>query len=638
MLAAPTRGESMASHNQFALLGTRRFLPFFVTQGLGAFNDNVFRNALLILVTYKASLATADSNLLTNVAAGLFILPFFLLSATAGQWAERSEKSRAIRRIKLLEVALMLLAAVGFALDSLPFLFGVLFLMGAQSALFGPIKYSILPQALKPEELVGGNGLVESGTFLAILLGTLAGGVLINAFEDGVLYVSIAVVGIALLGWIASRQIPTAPATAPGLLIDRNPLRATLGMLSHLRGQRTVLNAVLGVSWFWFFGSIILAQLPNYTRLHLGGDGTVATLVLMLFSVGIGLGSLLCEVLSRRTVEIGLVPLGALGLTVFGIDLYLARPELAGATGLSWQAFLAAPGSLRIAADLLLIGMFGGFYIVPLYALIQQRAPREKLSRIIAANNILNAAFMVTAALLAIGLLAAGLSIPQLFLVAAVLNAVVAAYIFTLVPEFVMRFVAWLLVRTLYRLRIEGIEEHVPDEGPALLVCNHVSYMDALLIGGAVPRPVRFVMYYRIFRIPVLSWLFRTAGAIPIAGAKEDPALLQRAFEQIDATLAAGGLVGIFPEGGLTADGEIGTFRAGVDRVLAQRPVPVVPMALRGMWSSMWSRRDSRAGRMRLPRRFRAAVELVAAPPLAPQQATAMALEEQVRALRGDAA
>jgi 1-acyl-sn-glycerol-3-phosphate acyltransferase len=626
----------MSGHNQFDLLRSQRFLPFFLTQGFGAFNDNLFKNALVILITYKiVGLSTADINFWSNLAAGLFILPFFLFSATAGQWAERSEKSRAMQRIKLLEIAIMGFAAVGFALNSLPFLLGVLFLMGLQSTLFGPLKYSILPQTLKPEELVGGNGLVESGTFLAILLGTLVGGALMNTFERGPLIVSVLVLAIALAGWMASRRIPIAPATAPELRIDRNLLRATIGMLSHLRGQRAVLNAVLGISWFWFFGATFLAQLPNYTRVYLGGDGTVATLVLTLFSVGIGSGSLLCEKLSRRTVEIGLVPLGALGLTLFGIDLYFARPEAAELTNLGWLAFLQTAGAWRIVLDLLLIGVFGGFYIVPLYALIQQRAPREKLSRIIAANNILNALFMVVAAVMAITLLGAGLSIPQLLLTTAILNAVVALYIFTLVPEFAMRFVAWLLISTLYRLRIRGIEEHVPDEGPALLVCNHVSYVDALLLGGAVPRPVRFVMYYKIFRIPLLSWLFRTAGAIPIAGAKEDPELMRRAFEEIDATLARGDLVGIFPEGGLTPDGEIAPFRPGVERILAARPVPVVPMALCGMWASMWSRRDTGGGRMRLPRRFRAAVELVAAPPVAPEAASAAALEAQVRELRG---
>jgi 1-acyl-sn-glycerol-3-phosphate acyltransferase len=640
MLRGPERGEArMSGTNQFSLLRTRRFLPFFMTQALGAFNDNVFKNALVILITFKiVGLSSADIDYWSNLAAGLFILPFFLFSATAGQWAERSEKSRAMQRIKQAEIGIMLLAAVGFALNSLPFLLFVLFLMGAQSTVFGPLKYSILPQALKPEELVGGNALVEASTFLAILLGTLAGGVLMNEFEHGTTLVSIAICLLAVLGWLGSRHIPIAEATAPGLRIDRNPLRATWAMVGHLRGQRAVLNAVLGISWFWFFGAIFIAQLPNYTQIFLGGGATVATLVLMLFSLGIGIGSLLCEMLSRRTVEIGLVPLGAFGLTVFGIDLYFARPDAALQTALGWREFLTVPGNLRICLDLFLIGLSGGLYVVPLYALIQQRAPREKLSRIIAANNILNAFFMVIAAVLAITLLSAGMSIPQLLLLTALLNALVAVYIFTLVPEFVMRFIAWLLIRVLYRLRIEGIEEHVPDEGPALLVCNHVSFMDALLLGGAVPRPVRFVMYYKIYRLPVLHWLFKTAGAIPIAGAKEDPALMQRAFAEIEATLADGGLVGIFPEGGLTPDGEIATFRPGVERILAAQPVPVVPMALRGMWTSMWSRRDVGTGRMRLPRRFRADVSLVAAPPVPPAQVTAAGLEQQVRMLRGERA
>ncbi len=627
------------AHSQFALLGQRRFLPFFATQALGAFNDNVFKNALVILIAYKVvGLSSADIDFWSNLAAGLFILPFFLFSALAGQWAEKFEKARTIRQIKLLEIGVMCLAAVGFWLESLPFLVFVLFLMGTQSALFGPLKFAILPQALKPEELVGGNGMVEAGTFLTILLGTLLGGWLINGFVDGTLYVAAAVIAVAVAGWLASRAIPPAPATAPDLTLRWNPLALTVDTLGCLKGQRTVLNAVLGVSWFWFFGSIFLAQLPNYTRLYLGGDGTVAPLVLMLFAVGIGVGSLLCEVLSRRTVEIGLVPLGALGLTVFGIDLYLARPEAAAVTGLGWREFLDAPGNLRIAFDLAMVGVFGGFYIVPLFALVQQRAPREKLSRTIAANNILNALFMVAASAMAIGLLQAGFSIPELLLLTAVLNALVAIYIFTLVPEFVMRFACWALIKLLYRLDIRGIEEHVPDEGPALVVCNHVSYVDALLIGGAVPRPIRFVMYHKIFNIPVMRWVFKTARAIPIAGAKEDPELMRKAFEEVDRALAAGELVGIFPEGALTRDGDIAPFRPGVERILAARPVPVVPMALQGMWASMWSRRDSQLRRMRAPRRMRAHVALVADAPIAPGEASAAALEEKVRALRGDQA
>ncbi|MFN3965377.1 MAG: MFS transporter [Silanimonas lenta] len=634
--------------NQFELLGQRRFAPFFLTQALGAFNDNVFKQALIILITVKVvGFTDAERSLWANLASALFILPFFLFSASAGQWAEKYEKARSIRRIKLLEIGIALLAALGFWLDSLPLLLGVLFLLGAQSALFGPIKYAILPQALKPEELTGGNGLVEMGTFLAILVGTLFGGWLVAGFEQGERYASLAVIAIALLGYLVARAVPPAPATAPDLAIDRNPLRATFATLGVLKGQRVVLNAVLGVSWFFFFGALVLAQLPNYALKVLGGDASVISLLLALFSIGIAVGSLLCESLSRRTVEIGLVPLGAIGMTLFGIDLYLAQPAATGtalqaaaglAAPLDWRGFLAAEGQWRVALDVAMIGLFGGFYIVPLFALIQQRSPREQLSRTIAANNILNAAFIVAAALLAIGLIAAGFSIPQVFLVGAVLNAVVAVYIFSLVPEFLMRFLVWLLTLAMYRIEIRGVEEHVPDEGPALVVCNHVGYMDALLLAGAIPRPVRFVMYYKIYHLPVLNWVFRVAGAIPIAGSKEDPALMEAAFRRIDAALAAGEIVGIFPEGSLTKDGEIAPFRPGVEKILAARPVPVVPMALRNLWGSMFSRRDSRLGRMRLPRRFRAPIGIVAGEPVPGAEASAALLEARVRELRGDAA
>ena len=637
------------SHSQFALLGQRRFAPFFIAQSLGAFNDNVFKQALVILITVKAvGLSDDERSLWANLASALFILPFFLFSATAGQWAEKYEKARSIRRIKLLEIAIAVLAAVAFYVDSLPMLLGVLFLLGAQSTLFGPIKYAILPQALKPEELTGGNGLVETGTFLAILVGTIFGGVLISEFPNGEFLASLAVVAIAVAGYIAARFVPDAPATAPHLVIDRNPLRATWSTLATLKGKTAVLNSVLGISWFFFFGALFLAQLPRYATDVLGGDATVIPLLLTLFSLGIGAGSLLCETLSRRTVEIGLVPLGAFGMTAFGIDLWLAQPEAsahalqvgAGAAApLDWRGFLASEGGWRIAMDLALIGVFGGFFIVPLFALVQQRAPREVLSRVIAANNIVNALFIVIAAALAIVLLGpAGLSIPQLFLVTALLNAAVAVYIFSLVPEFLLRFIMWLLTLAMYRIDIRGVEEHIPDDGPALVVCNHVGYMDALLLGGAIPRPVRFVMYYKIFRIPVMNWAFRAAGCIPIAGSKEDPELMRQAFERIDAALAAGEIVGIFPEGGLTKDGEIAPFRPGVEKILARRPVPVVPMALRNVWGSLFSRRDSRLGRMRVPRRFRAAIGIEASAPVPGDAATAALLEERVRALRGDAA
>jgi 1-acyl-sn-glycerol-3-phosphate acyltransferase len=622
--------------SQFGLLGARRFGPFFLTQTLGAFNDNVFKNALVILVTFGiVGLSDDDINYYVNLAGGLFILPFFLFSATAGQIAEKFEKSQLIRMIKIAEILIMGVGIAGLLMSSLPVLFGALFLMGAQSAVFGPVKYSILPQHLQEQELVGGNAWVEAATFLAILLGTMLGGWLMTR-DGGAGMVSITVLLVAVLGYFASRWIPPAAAAAPDLRINWNPLTETWRNFRFMQTNRTVLLSVLGISWFWLYGAMFLSQLPGYTKTVLGGDETVVTLLLTVFSLGIGIGSLLCERLSGHKVEIGLVPLGSIGLTLFGIDLYLAQPTVA-AANISAGAFMQIAASHRVLWDLFLIGMFGGFYIVPLYALIQTRSEASHRSRIIAGNNILNALFMVVAAVLAIVLLDAGLSIPQLLLTTALMNAAVAVFIYTLVPEFLMRFMIWMLINTLYRIRKAGFE-NIPDEGPAIVVCNHVSFVDALILGGNIRRPVRFVMYYKIFRIPVLNFIFRTAKAIPIAGAKEDAALMAKAFADIEAALKAGDVVGIFPEGGLTMDGEITTFRPGVERVLATTPVPVIPVALRGLWGSLFSRRDNFLKRARLPRRFWSRVEIIAGLPIPAAQASAAVLEAKVRELRGDMA
>ena len=632
------------AHNQFELLGQRRFLPFFVTQCFGAFNDNVYRQAIIGLL-FWLGVSPEQRTLYTNLAPALFIAPYFLFSATAGQIAEKLEKARLIRITTTMEIAIMSLAAAGFLLQSLPVLLVALFATGVQSTLFGPVKYSILPAVLKPEELTGGNGLVEMGTSVSILAGMLAGGLVFAvAGTHGPVVAATAIVALAVAGNLVSRLIPPAGANAPDLRINWNPLTEPLAILRLARKQVAVRNSVLGVSWFWFVGTVLTSQLPTYAEVNLGGGSTLYVFVLALFSIGTGVGSMLCEKLSARTVEIGLVPLGALGITGFLLDLHFARSGTATAAGLGIGAFLQQPGSWRIVLDLTGVGLFAGFFVVPLFALIQSRTPRDELSRVIAGMNIQNAGFIVLAAALGVATQRwLGWSVPQLLLALAVANALVALWIFTIVPEFAMRFASWLLVRALYRLRIRGVEDNVPDEGPALLVCNHVSYMDALILAASIPRPVRFVMYWKIFDIPVLRWIFRTARAIPIAGARENPELMRRAFDEIDAALAQGELVGIFPEGALTRDGAIAPFKSGVERILARRPVPVVPMALRGMWASMWSRRlasidGSRLGRMRIPRRFRAHVEVVADPPAAGTEATASSLETRVRALRGDAA
>jgi 1-acyl-sn-glycerol-3-phosphate acyltransferase len=634
------------AHSQFDLLRQRRFAPYFAVQALGAFNDNVFRQAIIGLLGVMVAAGAIDDGtrgIYTQLAPAVFILPYFLFSSIAGQFAERTEKSKLIRITTAMEIAIMALAAVGFWLQNMPVLLVALFATGMQSTLFGPVKYSILPSVLKPEELTGGNGLVEMGTSLAILLGMVFGGMLFAlAGSNGAHAAALAVVVLAIAGNLVSRAIPHVPASAPDLKIQWNPIPESLAIWRLARKQLAVRNSVLGVSWFWFTGTVLTGNLPVYAETHLGGTQTLYVFALAVFSVGVGVGSLLCERLSARTVEIGLVPLGAIGMSACIVHLALA-PAIA-AQGLDVGAFLQQPGAWRIVLDLAGIGLFSGFYVVPLFALIQSRTPREELSRVIAGMNIQNAVFIVAAALGGVALQQLlGWSIPQLFLALGIASVLVAAWIFSIVPEFLMRFLSWLLVRTLYRLKLHGIERHVPDNGPALLVCNHVSYMDALILAASIPRPVRFVMYYRIFNIPVMRWIFRTAKAIPIAGARENPELMQRAFDEVDAALADGELVCIFPEGALTKDGGIAPFKSGVEKILARRPVPVVPMALRNMWGSMWSRRANakeggRLDRMRVPRRLRAHVEVVAAEPIDGAAATAALLEAKVRELRGDAA
>lgn len=626
----------MSQPSQFRLLGQRRFGPFFATQFLGALNDNVFRNGFLILATFQGALVLGmDQSMLANVAGALFILPFVLFSATAGQLADKYEKSLLIRNIKLLEIVLMAIAAVGFAIGNYVLLLAVLFLMGCQSTLFGPVKYAYLPQQLDDSELVGGNALVESGTYIAIILGLIIGGLAVSVNPESHVLIGACLAGLAVAGYVVSRAIPQTRAADPDLRISLNSWRVTWRIIGFARKERSVFLSILGISWFWAFGSAMTLQMPAYTRDVLHGNEFVTTALLATFAIGVGVGSLLCERLSGHRVELGLVPLGSIGLSVFAADLYFAQVPGTGSETLGLGQFLAQPGSTRVLLDLTLLGVFGGLYSVPLYAVVQQRSERRHLSRIIAANNIINAFFMVGAASLSIAVLGAGFSIPALFVVLAGLNALVAIYIYSLLPEFLMRFLAWLLITVVYRIRPTGTAS-IPDEGPAVIVCNHVSYMDPVILGGSVRRPLRFVMYYRIFETPVLKSFFRNARAIPIASAREDEALMNDAFDRIDAELAAGNLVCIFPEGRLTPNGEVQRFRPGIERIIERRPVPVIPVAMCRLWGSWFSRRKNGALRL-LPGRLFARVPVHFGAPVAPVDANAASLELLVRTLRGSA-
>ena len=624
--------------SQFQLLFKRRLGPLFFTQFLGAFNDNLYKAALTLLLVYAGLVAEEVTDVVVNLAAALFIVPFFLFSATAGTLADRYEKSRLIRVIKGVEVGVAVLIAGALYLQSVVALLFVLFLLGLQSTFFGPLKFSILPQHLHQTELIGGNAMVAMGTFVSILLGTIVGGV-IGAQQTVTLGLSFLVIGVAVLGLVSSWFIPVAPSSATDKE-DWNPFRQTAALMRIARERKSVFLSILGVSWFWLLGSVYLTQIPNLTRGHLMGNESVVTTILAVFTISIALGSVTCEWLSNRRIEIGLVPMGAFGITVFGIDAYFAMSAIetavADADGLrNGFAFLAGDGTARLVADLALLGFCGGLFIVPLQAMIQSRTPEDRRARVIAANNIMNALFMVLGAAIAIVWLAVlGRTIPSMLLLMAIVNGVVALFIFNQVPEFAMRFVIWLLGHSMYRVSHAGLDL-IPERGAAVIVCNHVSFVDALLLAGAVRRPIRFIMFKPIYDIPVLNFVFRTGRAIPIAAQHDDIDAYTSAFEEIAEGLDQGDLLCVFPEGKLTADGEIDDFKAGIEKIVGRNPVPVIPMALKGLWGSFFSRAGR--GAFRTPNRFWSRVEVVAGRPIQPAMATAPALREAVMSLRGDA-
>jgi len=615
--------------NQFALLTQRRFAPFFWTQFLGAGNDNLFKFAFTVMVTYQVQVSWLPPAMAGLVIGALFIFPFLLFSATSGQLTDKYDKTKMIRFVKWFEVGVMLLAGYGFLNANVPVLLSCVFLMGLHSTLFGPVKFAYLPQHLNERELTGGNGMVEMGTFVAILLGNVAGGLLIAIPQVGAHYIAWACVGVALLGRLFAQGVPATPSTDPDLKINWNPFTETWRNLKLANENVAVFRSLLGISWMWFFGAVFLSQFPSFAKEVLHGDEHVASLLLVVFSIGIGIGSLLCEMLSKRHVEIGLVPLGAIGMSIFAIDLYFASRGLPASAPLTVSQFMAAPANWRVMADLMLLSLFAGIYSVPMYALIQLRSQPSHRARIIAANNILNALFMIVSSVGVGALLAMNFTIPQVFLITGVLNAVVAFYIFMLMPEYLLRFIAFVATRLVYRFKVLG-DENIPTKGAAILVCNHVSFVDAVLLMAASPRPIAFIMDHRIFKVPVLGWLFKLAKAIPIAPQREDAAIYEQAFERARQVLAEGDLVCIFPEGAITKDGELGEFKGGVMKLLETNPVPVVPMALQNLWGSFFSRVEGAAMSKPFRRGLFSPVGLVAGEAVEPSAVSPVGLRERV--------
>jgi 1-acyl-sn-glycerol-3-phosphate acyltransferase len=623
--------------NQFSLLRQRRFAPFFWTQFLGAGNDNLFKFAFTVMVTYQLQVAWLPPAMAGLVIGALFILPFVLFSATSGQLADKLEKTRVIRFVKNLEIAIMAVAGLGFMTQNAVLLLVCVAAMGLHSTLFGPVKFAYLPQHLSPRELTGGNGMVEMGTFVAILLGNLAGGLLIAIPGVGATWVAVACFAAALLGRWAAQGVPLSPATDPSLAINWNPFTETWRNLKLARENAVVFRSLLGISWMWFFGAVFLANFPSFAKEVLHGDEQVASLLLVVFSVGIGVGALLCEAVSRRQVEIGLVPLGAIGMSVFAVDLYFASRGLPASGLQTVGSFIAQPAHWRVMVDLGALALFTGLYSVPMYALIQLRCQPSHRARIIAANNILNALFMIVSSLGAGAMLGAGFTLPEVFLATGLLNAVVGIYIFWRVPEYLLRFVAFGLSRGLYRLRVVG-DEHLPANGAALVVCNRVSVLDALLLMAASPRPMRFMIDQHLIQRPLLGGLFRLAQVIPVAFQTSDPAAdhttNQAALDAADAVLAAGDLLCIFPEGSMPGDGRLQPFQSGLMKILHRRPVPVVPMALQilgGPSGSPIGQGAARVGPLR--RNAFSPVGLVVGPAMPPQGITAAGLQQQVQQL-----
>jgi 1-acyl-sn-glycerol-3-phosphate acyltransferase len=621
----------MSQQGQFSLFNKRRFLPYFLTQALGAFNDNLYKNALLLLITFGGISAQSDSALLTNLAAGLFILPFFLFSPIAGQIADKLEKSKLIRWVKGLEVIIMVLAASAILMGNITMMMVLLFLMGMQSAIFGPVKFALLPQQLNDEELVGGNALVEMGTFLAILIGTITAGIFFD-LEQGQYWIAGGIVVFALFGFLSSQYIPRAAPNDPNLKINWNPFTEMVNTLKQARENRSVYLSIMAISWFWFIGASYLTQFPNFARDYLGGSTQVVTLLLTLFSLGVAIGSLLCEKLSGHKIELGIVPIGSIGMSIFGIDLYFSVTGIQVVDGMSAMAFIEQAENWRLMFDIAMVSAFGGLFVVPLQALIQHRSDDKNRSQIIAANNMLNAIFMVASA--AIGILALvviELTIPEYFLVLALMNIVVATYVYSRVPEFVLRFFIWMLGHTLYRVQDKGLE-NIPETGPVVLVCNHVSFVDAMLIGGTYHRPIRFVMDRSIAEMKGLKTFFKIAKTIPICSPKADIDVYENAFKRIKEELNSGEIICIFPEGKLTTDGEVATFKAGIERIIKESPVPVVPLALGGLWGSVFSHKDGHA-LTKPPRRFWSKVTLTAGPLQAAETVSAASLEQAVKKL-----
>lgn len=588
----------MSPVNPLRLLISRRFLPLLLTHALGAFNDNLFKNALIILILYQLSGEGGEGPLLVTAAAGIFILPFFLFSALGGQLADKLEKSGLIRILKLTEIGVMLLGTLGFILGSVPVLLVALFLMGAQSALFSPVKYALLPEHLHKDELIAGNGLMEGTVYLAILGGTLGGSLLIIA-EGGIEIVSALVVGLAAAGILASRFVPKAPVRAPETRINPNILVETWRVVRHASGHRGVLLSILGIAWFHLMGATYLAQFPNFAKTILFADEQVVALFLATFSIGIGIGATLCHFLLRGVISARLVPWASLAIGVFGLDMvFAARAAVVVESGslMTAEAFLAHLSHWRILGDLFGIALCGGLFIVPLYALIQHLSAPAHRARALAASNILNALFIATSSGLAAALLAHGIDVATVFLWAAGAHLGISVLAVFLVPETVRPLLRWIM-KSAFRLEVRGREnlDGLPDK--AVFVANHTSYLD----GAALAATLSSTMLFTVNKFTAKKWWAAPFVSL-VEALRLDPSSPFAAKTLIRA-VERGRHCLVFPEGRLTETGGLMKSYDGPALVAARTGAPVVPIRLEGLERSHFSRLgDGRLRRVWFPK------------------------------------
>jgi len=600
----------------------RRFWPLFWTQFSGALNDNFFKNAFVMLITYKsASIAGMTASQIVPMAGGIFILPFFLFSATAGQIADKYQKAKIIKITKYTELFVMCLATVGLFLSNFELLLFVLFLMGTQSAFFGPLKYGIIPQLVHDHELVTGNAYIASGTFIAILVGTICGGIF-SSFESYQYWVSGGLILVSLIGIFTSHYVQEVKVFNSEVKVDYTFIKPTWNILRLTMKDKDIFYTVLGISWFWFLGAAILSLVPIFCKEVMHGNTYVGTMFLATFTIGMGVGSILTEKISGKNVEMGVVAIASLVLSIFLIDLHCVglsfMKEVSGSELLGPAQFFKQSGSIHAFFDLFMISICGGMYIVPQMTYVQEISDEDKLSRTIAGNNIWNALFMVSSA--GFLMVISTLGIPKSILIVAILNIIVSFFQYAYRSLDTVRFLGWILSHLFYNFKVKG-KENLPENGPFIILCNHVSFIDWLFIYAAIKPSPQFIIDWAYYYMPLGPFWFKQGGLIPIATKKESKEVLEKAYKALSNNIQNGSVLAVFPEGTITRNGEMNELRPGILKVIKENPVPIIPISLNGLWGSVFSFEGGHVI-FKIPKSLRRKITLTISKPIDPKDLT----------------